>query len=121
MAHGNNTEGSNVGMGSNVSLGMNVNIGMPPGMQGAASGNTQQPVQSINPTTRALWIREWGYENPSRPLPCSAKAVYRLADSMYFVFMFHSDSNGLIELDLTDLKERAREVSHLQLIYGTDN
>ncbi|PVF98434.1 hypothetical protein CPB86DRAFT_784877 [Serendipita vermifera] len=46
-----------------------------------------------SPATRAQWIREWGYENPGRPLPCSAKAVYRLAD----------------KLDLADLKERARE------------
>ena len=41
----------------------------------ALDGNSTQP------TSRAEWIREWGMANPGRPLPCSAKAVYRLADS----------------------------------------
>ena len=41
----------------------------------ALDGNKSQP------TSRAEWIREWGLANPGRPLPCSAKAVYRLADS----------------------------------------
>ncbi|TEB39742.1 hypothetical protein FA13DRAFT_1619132 [Coprinellus micaceus] len=43
------------------------------------------------PTTRAEWIAEWMKDNPARPAPCSAKAVYRVAD----------------KLDLGDLKERA--------------
>ena len=38
---------------------------------------------STHPTSRAEWIREWAMANPGRPLPCSAKAVYRLADSEY--------------------------------------
>ncbi|KAJ2935132.1 hypothetical protein H1R20_g1985, partial [Candolleomyces eurysporus] len=43
------------------------------------------------PTTRAEWIVEWTKDNPGRPAPCSAKAVYRVAD----------------KLDLGELKERA--------------
>jgi hypothetical protein len=43
------------------------------------------------PTSRSGWINEWQSNNPGRPTPCSAKAVYRLAD----------------KLDLHDLKERA--------------
>ncbi|KIM89085.1 hypothetical protein PILCRDRAFT_812980 [Piloderma croceum F 1598] len=43
------------------------------------------------PISRRSWITEWQSNNPRRPTPCSAKAVYRLAD----------------KLDLHDLKERA--------------
>lgn len=32
--------------------------------------------------SRKAWIAEWERNNPGRPRPCSAKAVYRLADSM---------------------------------------
>jgi hypothetical protein len=31
--------------------------------------------------SRKDWIREWMASNPGRPSPCSAKAIYRLADS----------------------------------------
>ncbi|KAG8849080.1 hypothetical protein FRB91_010269 [Serendipita sp. 411] len=48
---------------------------------------------SSGATTRGQWIKAWEIENPGRPLPCSAKAVFRLAD----------------KLDLAELKERARE------------
>ncbi|KAI0056539.1 hypothetical protein BV25DRAFT_1864558 [Artomyces pyxidatus] len=41
--------------------------------------------------TRREWIHEWARNNAGRPMPCSAKAVYRLAD----------------KLDLSELKERA--------------
>lgn len=54
---------------------------------------TTNGVSLSSSTTRAQWIKAWEYENPGRPLPCSAKAVYRLAD----------------KLDLAELKERARE------------
>jgi hypothetical protein len=33
------------------------------------------------PRTRRQWLKEWESNNPDRVLPCSAKAVYRLADS----------------------------------------
>ncbi|EPQ51070.1 hypothetical protein GLOTRDRAFT_81686 [Gloeophyllum trabeum ATCC 11539] len=41
--------------------------------------------------SRKEWIREWARQHPGLPTPCSAKAVYRLAD----------------KLDLRELKERA--------------
>ncbi|KZO99519.1 hypothetical protein CALVIDRAFT_544516 [Calocera viscosa TUFC12733] len=41
--------------------------------------------------TRKAWVAEWQASNPGRPGPCSAKAIYRLAD----------------KLDLHDLKARA--------------
>ncbi|KAI0084787.1 hypothetical protein BDY19DRAFT_1077254 [Irpex rosettiformis] len=41
--------------------------------------------------SRKAWIADWEKKNPNRPRPCSAKAVYRLAD----------------KLDLQELKERA--------------
>jgi hypothetical protein len=43
------------------------------------------------PVSRRDWITEWESNNLGQPTPCSAKAVYRLAD----------------KLDLHDLKERA--------------
>ncbi|KAF8496671.1 hypothetical protein JB92DRAFT_3125987 [Gautieria morchelliformis] len=43
------------------------------------------------PRTRRQWLKEWESNNPGRVLPCSSKAVYRLAD----------------KLDLTELKNRA--------------
>lgn len=30
---------------------------------------------------RRGWLRDWEANNPDRPSPCSAKAIYRLADS----------------------------------------
>ncbi|KAM6494171.1 hypothetical protein JOM56_010532 [Amanita muscaria] len=44
-------------------------------------------------TSRKEWIKEWCQANPGKPLPCSAKAVYRLAD----------------RLGLIDLKDRAAQ------------
>ncbi|KAG8697189.1 hypothetical protein FRC08_006682, partial [Ceratobasidium sp. 394] len=40
---------------------------------------------------RRGWVRDWEANNPDRPSPCSAKAIYRLAD----------------KLDLSELKTRA--------------
>lgn len=34
-----------------------------------------------NPTSRREWIKKWQQCRPGRPAPCSAKAVFRLADS----------------------------------------
>ncbi|KAK2465199.1 hypothetical protein APHAL10511_002553 [Amanita phalloides] len=44
-------------------------------------------------TSRKEWIKEWCQANPGKPTPCSAKAVYRLAD----------------RLELLDLKDRAAQ------------
>ncbi|KAG8822097.1 hypothetical protein FRC19_006709 [Serendipita sp. 401] len=62
---------------------------LPPGGEGMVLVTTA----SSGATTRGQWIKAWEIENPGRPLPCSAKAVFRLAD----------------KLDLAELKERARE------------
>jgi len=43
--------------------------------------------------SRAEWIRDWTESNPGRPAPCSAKAMYRVAD----------------RLNLHELKERAAQ------------
>ncbi|EGN98449.1 hypothetical protein SERLA73DRAFT_109945 [Serpula lacrymans var. lacrymans S7.3] len=51
---------------------------------------------AVGPTSRREWIKRWSKNNPERPAPCSAKAVYRLAD----------------KLDLLELKERAFQ--HIQ-------
>lgn len=55
------------------------------------------------PTSRREWIRKWQQSHPGRPSPCSAKAVYRLAD----------------KLGLLDLKERAYQ--HIQKSFTVDN
>lgn len=44
-------------------------------------------------SSRREWIQDWARGNPGHPVPCSAKAVYRLAD----------------KLGLTELKSRAFE------------
>jgi hypothetical protein len=47
---------------------------------------TAKPAQSTDasstsgPKTRREWMTEWETANPGRPRPCSAKAIYRLAD-----------------------------------------
>ncbi|TFK52200.1 hypothetical protein OE88DRAFT_1657312 [Heliocybe sulcata] len=46
---------------------------------------------SSAPASRKDWVRDWQRKHPGQPTPCSAKAVYRLAD----------------KLDLRALKERA--------------
>lgn len=35
------------------------------------------------PATRAEWIKEWERGHPGKPKPCSAKAIYRIADSKF--------------------------------------
>ncbi|KAJ8593818.1 hypothetical protein M405DRAFT_785433 [Rhizopogon salebrosus TDB-379] len=55
------------------------------------------------PTSRREWIRKWQQAHPERPSPCSAKAVYRLAD----------------KLGLLDLKERAYQ--HIQKSLAVEN
>ncbi|KAG1715720.1 hypothetical protein ID866_1436 [Astraeus odoratus] len=56
-----------------------------------------------NPTSRREWIRRWQQNHPAQPAPCSAKAVYRLADKL-----------GLLEL-----KERAYQ--HIQKSLSVEN
>ncbi|KAG6903149.1 hypothetical protein C0995_004696 [Termitomyces sp. Mi166 len=61
-----------------------------PSSPGAASTlkNSDEP-----PTSRRQWMQDWKEEHPDRPVPCSAKAMYRLAD----------------RLDLPELKARASQ------------
>lgn len=56
-----------------------------------------------NPTTRREWIKRWQQYHPAQPPPCSAKAVYRLADKL-----------GLLEL-----KDRAYK--HIQKSLSVEN
>lgn len=35
----------------------------------------------VTPQTRKEWVEAWELSNPGRPRPCSAKSIYRLADS----------------------------------------
>ncbi|EIW80916.1 hypothetical protein CONPUDRAFT_55867 [Coniophora puteana RWD-64-598 SS2] len=70
-----------------------------------AEGHKSSQVDSFvaMPRTRKDWIQRWHQAHPHRPAPCSAKAVYRLAD----------------KLDLLELKERAYQ--HIQKALTVDN
>ncbi|EAU85915.2 hypothetical protein CC1G_02938 [Coprinopsis cinerea okayama7 len=61
----------------------------------AATSSNQLPgaKRTEAPASRAEWIAEWVKEFPGRPEPCSAKAVYRVAD----------------KIDIPELKERAAQ------------
>lgn len=54
-----------------------------------ASQSEFEPI-NVGPSTRRAWIADWERNNPGRVPPCSAKAVYRIAD----------------KLDLAELKAR---------------
>ncbi|TFK27990.1 hypothetical protein FA15DRAFT_701372 [Coprinopsis marcescibilis] len=61
-----------------------------------ADGGSQQPgSRRVEPpaSSRYEWIKNWAREFPNRPEPCSAKAVYRVAD----------------KIDIPELKERAAQ------------
>lgn len=57
-----------------LSEGQNITGAMKAGPQSNVPANQ-------GPDSRRAWIAEWQNNNPGRPTPCSAKAVYRLADS----------------------------------------
>jgi hypothetical protein len=44
------------------------------------SMQSAEPSPALRPKTRKEWIDEWETANPGRIRPCSAKAIYRLAD-----------------------------------------
>lgn len=46
------------------------------------SGEAPTGPRQSGESTRRAWLKTWELSNPGRPRPCSAKAVYRLADSM---------------------------------------
>jgi len=57
----------------------------------------------LSAASRKEWIKEWCQNNLGKPTPCSAKAVYRLAD----------------RLGLLDLKDRAAQ--HIYKLLTVDN
>lgn len=71
--------------------------------------------QSLQHTgSRAAWISEWMKMYPNRPAPCSAKSIYRLADSPPNVLSACSPTNNYVPgLGLDELKERAAQVGQL--------
>ncbi|KAI6129990.1 hypothetical protein EDD17DRAFT_1176409 [Pisolithus thermaeus] len=71
--------------------------------QSSLVDNQKMPVHVDNPTSRREWIKRWQQNHPIEPAPCSAKAVYRLADKL-----------GLLEL-----KERASQ--HIQKSLSVEN
>lgn len=64
--------------------------------------------------SRKEWIKEWCQNNFGKPTPCSAKAVYRLADSTCSGMTKDciNPSFPFPGLGLLDLKDRAAQVRH---------
>lgn len=53
----------------------------PSDSQSSLHDGPKAPANIDNPMSRRDWIKKWQQCRPGRPAPCSAKAVYRLADS----------------------------------------
>lgn len=73
-------------------------------------------VDSSGPSSRRAWLKNWQRNNSGKILPCSAKAVYRIADSECFHKQCPVTNDFLIshqELDLNDLKTRAFQVRYM--------
>lgn len=71
--------------------------------QSSLVDNQKALIYVDHPTSRREWIKRWQQNHPAEPAPCSAKAVYRLADKL-----------GLLEL-----KERASQ--HIQKSLSVEN
>lgn len=71
--------------------------------QSSLVDNQKASIYVDHPTSRREWIKRWQQNHPAEPAPCSAKAVYRLADKL-----------GLLEL-----KERASQ--HIQKSLSVEN
>ncbi|KAG6918337.1 hypothetical protein DXG01_015196 [Tephrocybe rancida] len=65
--------------------------------------STQKNSPEETATSRRQWVKEWKEDYPDRPSPCSAKAMYRLAD----------------RIDLPELKARASQ--HIVKSLTVDN
>jgi hypothetical protein len=63
-------------------------------------------------TSRKEWIKEWCQNNFGKPTPCSAKAVYRLADSTCSGMTKNYVNLPFPGLGLLDLKDRAAQVRY---------
>ncbi|KAG8214652.1 hypothetical protein J3R82DRAFT_9730 [Butyriboletus roseoflavus] len=75
----------------------------PSDSQSSLHDSPKTPARTDNPTSRREWIKKWQQCRPGRPAPCSAKAVYRLADKL-----------GLLEL-------RERAYQHIQKSLTVEN
>jgi hypothetical protein len=53
----------------------------PSDSQSSLHDGPKAPAYIDNPTSRREWIKKWQQCRPGRPAPCSAKAIFRLADS----------------------------------------
>ena len=53
----------------------------PSDSQSSLHDGPKAPAHIDNPTSRREWIKKWQQCRPGRPAPCSAKAIFRLADS----------------------------------------
>ncbi|EKM51633.1 uncharacterized protein PHACADRAFT_101599 [Phanerochaete carnosa HHB-10118-sp] len=109
------------------SIGLSTPAATAPETQGIFQlGHTQKSSLSLDiapghPSSRKEWIAEWEKNNPGRPRPCSAKAVYRLADSglLACVVSRHVLTDTFVELDLQELKDRAFQ--HIIKSLAVDN
>ncbi|KAH8114309.1 hypothetical protein DFH11DRAFT_1593744 [Phellopilus nigrolimitatus] len=59
--------------------GQNLN---PPAGSSSLRTLVQNEHNNFGPSTRKAWIKDWERQNPGRVKPCSAKAVYRVADKL---------------------------------------
>ncbi|KAI9573542.1 hypothetical protein HD554DRAFT_2202227 [Boletus coccyginus] len=75
----------------------------PSDSQSSLHDGAKAPAHIDRPTSRREWIKKWQQSRPGRPAPCSAKAVYRLADKL-----------GLLEL-------RERAYQHIQKSLTVEN
>jgi len=77
---------------------------MPPtdSMSSMASERSETSAEKGSPlqhtsSSRAAWIREWIKMYPDRPAACSAKSMYRLADSRFNPFYICSQLMNLFQ------------------------
>lgn len=93
-------------------------ISSPPTTPSEAQGQgaiTKRLVLQESAKTRAEWIKDWVQKHPGRPAPCSAKAVYRVADSACPISNHYNDLIH-VGLDLWELKERAAQVRDFSIL-----
>ncbi|KAG5220911.1 TRAF protein [Salix suchowensis] len=82
--------------------------------QTTVQGNTPATgnAHSVLATSRRQWIAQWMESNPGKLRPCSAKAVYRIADRASlerFDYSYYPTRDCEPGLNLVELKERASQ------------